>query len=666
MHLGRHLQAVLLVLGAFFLGLGCGADLASVEGSPGAAEGSLNLAGWDFEEDGAVLLDGEWEFYWAQLLEPADFAREPSPSRTGFLPVPSTWSRYELEGEELPGQGYATLRLTVDVEPSSGLRSLTVGEVSSAYRLWVNSALLASGGTVGKNRDEETPSASEETFSFPVDGDTIELLIQVSNFHHARGGIWGKLELGTDAQIRAVRNRVIQRQWLLFGSLLMIGLYHFGLYALRRKEVEPLYFGIFCLAVALRAAVALDKTLVSQYVPWELSLKTEYVTFFVSAQAGLMFFRSMYPHEFSRVFVRVLQIAWSLLVLLVLVTPARIYSHTTVIFYPLLVLTVGYAIYALVLAASRKREAAGLLSAGFLVLFVAIINDMLNQSRIISSGYWTPEGFLFLIFSQSYVLSARFARSLTLSEELSENLEKKVQERTNELSLAKQQLERGNDLIRRYVPSQLAEQILSGDYEERDRPERRKLSIFFSDVEGFTEAADQLEPEALSALLNEYLSEMAEIAEKHGTTINQFVGDGIMILFGAHETTNDREQALRAVRMALAMQARMGELQRKWFEEGIQAPFRIRIGINTGMASVGNYGSAGRLTYSAIGNQTNLAARIQSDCEPGKVLVSHSTWALVKDEIACVDKGESEVKGLHYPVRVYEVAEEASHGSGDA
>ncbi len=106
----------------------------------------------------------------------------------------------------------------------------------------------------------------------------------------------------------------------------------------------------------------------------------------------------------------------------------------------------------------------------------------------------------------------------------------------------------------------------------------RKLSIFFSDVQGFTEAADQLEPEALSALLNEYLSEMAEIAEDHGTTINQFVGDGIMILFGAHETTSDREQALRAVRMALAMQVRMGELQRKWFEEGIQTPFGIRIG----------------------------------------------------------------------------------------
>ena len=140
-----------------------------------------------------------------------------------------------------------------------------------------------------------------------------------------------------------------------------------------------------------------------------------------------------------------------------------------------------------------------------------------------------------------------------------------------------------------------------------------------------------------------------------GATVNQFVGDGIMIFFGAPEATDDRDHALRSVRMALAMQRRMTELRAKWFGEGIQTPFRIRIGINTGVASVGDFGSEGRTTYSAIGNQTNLAARIQEQCEPGKVLISHTTWALVKDEIPYEERGEIVVKGLHYPVRVYEV-----------
>jgi class 3 adenylate cyclase len=234
------------------------------------------------------------------------------------------------------------------------------------------------------------------------------------------------------------------------------------------------------------------------------------------------------------------------------------------------------------------------------------------------------------------------------------------------LRVAQQQLERSNRLIRRYVPAQLAEKILAGEHTGTGHPERRKVTLFFSDVVGFTDSADRMEAEDLSALLNEYLSEMTSIADSFGATINQFVGDGIMIFFGAPEATTDSDHALRAVRMALAMQRRMGELGEKWFREGIQTPFCVRIGINTGVASVGDFGSEGRTTYSAIGNQTNLTARIQDHCEPGKVLISHTTWALVEDKIPCEEQGEIEVKGLHYPVRVYKVMEEAPPDAGAA
>jgi class 3 adenylate cyclase len=212
-------------------------------------------------------------------------------------------------------------------------------------------------------------------------------------------------------------------------------------------------------------------------------------------------------------------------------------------------------------------------------------------------------------------------------------------------------------LIRRYVPSQLADKIMAGGHGEAAKPERHNLTIFFSDVEGFTNASDELDPEQLAALLNEYLAEMSAIADRYGATINQFVGDGIMIFFGAPTKTNDKDHALRAVRMSLAMQARMAELLDLWFKRGFQRPFRIRIGINTGFASVGDFGSRGRMVYSAIGLQTNLAARIQAQCPAGKVLISHTTWALVHDDIPCTDRGEIQVKGIHYPIRIYEVAE---------
>ncbi len=215
-------------------------------------------------------------------------------------------------------------------------------------------------------------------------------------------------------------------------------------------------------------------------------------------------------------------------------------------------------------------------------------------------------------------------------------------------------LDRANRLISRYVPAQVASRILAGD-DTVERLDRRKLTVCFSDVVDFSALADRVEAEEFARVLNEYLSEMAAIADDHGGTVDKFVGDAIVVLFGAPTRLGDREQALAAVRMALAMQERMGALRARWLREGIEEPFQIRIGVNTGVASVGNFGSQGRMDYTAIGRQVNLAARLQAACEPGKVLISHSTWALVESEIPCLARGAIQVKGVHHPVRVYEV-----------
>jgi class 3 adenylate cyclase len=168
-----------------------------------------------------------------------------------------------------------------------------------------------------------------------------------------------------------------------------------------------------------------------------------------------------------------------------------------------------------------------------------------------------------------------------------------------------------------------------------------------------------MEPEDLSRVLYEYLDEMTAIAERHGGTVDKFMGDGIVIFFGAPAMMNDANQALQAVAMAVAMQARMAELREKWLREGVEEPFEIRIGINTGVASVGSFGARGRMDYTAIGRQVNLAARLEASCVPGRILISHSTWALVQDQVACLPRGEVQLKGFHHPVKVYEVASPA-------
>lgn len=231
------------------------------------------------------------------------------------------------------------------------------------------------------------------------------------------------------------------------------------------------------------------------------------------------------------------------------------------------------------------------------------------------------------------------------------------------LRAARDAVAEANRLIRRYVPAQLADQILAGAYEEASAPRRRRLTIVFVDIEGFTAASEALPASVLEDVLNRYLTEMMTIADRHGGTVNQIVGDGLLVFFGAPNVSNDHDHALRAARMALDMQRRAQELQGLWSEHGWSRPFRLRIGINTGEASIGDFGPPGRKLYSAIGLQTNLAERIQTLCEPGQILMHETTWSLIHGDIVCQPRGRLSVKGVSEPLTVFEAVAERSSAS---
>lgn len=220
---------------------------------------------------------------------------------------------------------------------------------------------------------------------------------------------------------------------------------------------------------------------------------------------------------------------------------------------------------------------------------------------------------------------------------------------------AQRQLQASQRLLRRYVPEQVADAVLSNRSEAVARHERRKLTIFFSDLVGFTDLSDEMEPEDLATVLHDYFTEMSTIARKHGGTVDDLIGDAVLVLFGAPDFTDDRDQARRAVRMAMEMQEAMVALNERWESAGIPETLTVRMGINTGVATVGNFGSAERTKYTALGKQVNIAARIQSQCQPGKVLIGHTTWLLVREETPCTPKGELVLKGLRKPMPAYEV-----------
>ena len=184
---------------------------------------------------------------------------------------------------------------------------------------------------------------------------------------------------------------------------------------------------------------------------------------------------------------------------------------------------------------------------------------------------------------------------------------------------------------------------------------RKKLTIFFSDLEGFTETTERLESEDLTQLLNHYLTEMSKIALEFGGTIDKYVGDAILIFFGDPDTKGVKADAVACVKMALAMRKRMSELDSVWRASGIEKPPRCRTGINTGFCTVGNFGSEDRMDYTIIGSGVNLACRLEQAAPPGEILISYETYALVKDEVRCEERGNINVKGMAHAVATYKV-----------
>lgn len=207
--------------------------------------------------------------------------------------------------------------------------------------------------------------------------------------------------------------------------------------------------------------------------------------------------------------------------------------------------------------------------------------------------------------------------------------------------------------LSRYLSPQIFRRIFSGERNVAVETERKKLTIFFSDIKDFTSTTERLAPEVLTSLLNHYFTAMSAIALEYGGTIDKFVGDAMLVFFGDPESRGDAVDAEACVRMAVAMQAKIAELGAEWRRAGIEEPFRARMGITTGYCNVGNFGSLDRLDYTIIGSEVNLAARLQSIAEPGHVILSYETYALVRDLVAAHPLAPLHVKGIGREVVPY-------------
>ena len=225
-----------------------------------------------------------------------------------------------------------------------------------------------------------------------------------------------------------------------------------------------------------------------------------------------------------------------------------------------------------------------------------------------------------------------------------------------ELSFKTERLEKISNQLAKYLSPQIYKNIFETDTDKVETYTRKKLTVFFSDIKEFTSLSDTLDPDLLAEIINEYLSEMTEIALHFGGTIDKFIGDAILIFFGDPETEGTALDAEKCVNMAIAMRKRVGELDEVWKKEkGITQGLQVRTGISTGYCTVGNFGSVQRVDYTVLGSPVNLAARLEAACGPQEILVSPETKSLVAKVFKFEEKKPIKLKGFSETVKPYQL-----------
>lgn len=438
-----HMSLVFLVLIMILLVVGCSNEKSSRELLPFVKGGTINLVNWDFRDDGLVKLNGEWEFYWNNLLTPDDFNSDSVQKKTGYIKVPMFWES-QVGSQTLTGQGYATYRMKIKLNPNEQNRLMGIYipfGVESAYDVWINGEHLASAGKVGTSKADMVGQYYPKVALFEAKNEN-EVIIHVSNFVQRTGGLWDPITLGPAEQMTHFWNKRLASELFVAGSIVMIGLYHLGLYFIRRKDRSPLYFGCFCLLIGFRS-LFLGEVYISHLFPglhFDLYKKFEYIGQYMGPALFLLYVQKLFPQDIHKRMVQAAVLIYALLSAIVLSTPASLFTYTLPVSHVVLVVYAPYVIYVFIKAAGKRREGALFSCLMFLVMALTVINDVLYYNNIIVTFDMAKFGLFIFIFAQAFLLSIKFSKAFKSAEELSEKqakwslvLEKTVDERTRDL-----------------------------------------------------------------------------------------------------------------------------------------------------------------------------------------------------------------------------------------
>lgn len=394
----------------------------SIPSQQQAHDGVINIS----DTSTPIRLDGEWKFYWQQLLSPSELNISKDYS---ICTIPGVWNGNQLytDKTKLSPDGFATYSLTFIIDQPSQQLSLLLPHISTSYKIWVNGKQLSSVGEIGNSSDTSFPKYSIQEVQFESQPGINNLVIQVSNFTNLFGGINSSIYLGTPQQIQLLDRKSLTIDVLLIGSLIIMGIYHFILFASRKKDFSALYFGLLCLVIGLRTAVTSQRYLLTIFpdIPWELLTKIEYLTYYLGAITIIRFLYSLYPTKPMKYLIKVTTPVVFAFSLLVVFTSVKIYGKYSDFFDIYILGGSAVIFYSLWLARKKFFFYALIFTYGFIILLVTVINDLLQYKNILHTPLLLPFGLLTFMSCQAFIICLRFTNAFHLIEAMSLSLKNK-------------------------------------------------------------------------------------------------------------------------------------------------------------------------------------------------------------------------------------------------
>lgn len=381
----------------------------------------MDLSFYSHSSNEAVLLTGQWFFQWNQFADSTSLVQ-----KARYIQVPGSWRAYTGSHPLFPqDQGHCTYALRIRLPEPGKVWALRIPPIRTAYKLYVNGQLMAKTGQLASSSAMK-PWTESSVVSFLVPGREAFVLIHVANYHFAYGGLGKTLQFGTPATLGQNREKNLIFSSLVIGALVIIGLYHLLLYALRRQDRAPLLFGILCLTIGFRETFLAESLffLLFPAVRWTLALKALYCAFPVGIISLILYLQSLFPTLVSPVLRKIIIAINLAFFILVIFTPATTYAAWAALISPVAIFEFGYFLWIAIRAAQRRKEGGLILLCDMVLLTLCVLNDVLYQSSAIQSYFLLSSSLFIFTLCQSLLLAVRFSTSFAKTEALTIELQK--------------------------------------------------------------------------------------------------------------------------------------------------------------------------------------------------------------------------------------------------